>query len=79
MKQFNYDKYLKNNPLLKEGIQNTLLEPSTNKFEEYADYIYSKIDEGIISKQTRGAIMRTLQEMRNNAENIERLFKENPF
>ena len=69
--------YLKQ--VIKEEIQNILLESSTNKFEEYADYIYSKIDEGIVSKQTRGAIMRTLQEMRNNAENIERLFKENPF
>ena len=36
--------------IIKEEIQNILLESSTNKFEEYADYIYSKIDEGIVSK-----------------------------
>jgi hypothetical protein len=65
--------------LIKEEIQNSLKESTTNKFEEYAEYVYSKIDEGIVSKQTRGAIIRTLQEMRNEAENIERLFKENPF
>jgi len=59
--------------------KNSLKESTTNKFEEYADYVYSKIDEGIVSRLTRGAIMRTLQEMRNEAENIERLFKENPF
>jgi hypothetical protein len=56
-----------------------LKESTENKFEEYADYVYSKIDEGFVSKQTRGAIIRTLQEMRNEAENIEGLFKENPF
>ena len=62
--------------LIKEEIQNSLKESTTNKFEEYAEYVYSKIDEGIVSRQTRGAIIRTLQEMRNEAENIERLFKE---
>lgn len=65
--------------LIKEEIQNAILQSTTNKFEEYADYIYSKLDEGTVSKQTRGAIIRTLQEMRNEAENIEKLFKENPF
>lgn len=65
--------------IIKEEIQNALLESSSNKFEEYADYVYSKLDEGNVSKQTRGAIIRTLQEMRNNAENIDKLFKENPF
>ena len=55
----------------------TYLPPPT-KFEEYANYIYSKIDEDIVSKKTRGTIIRNLQDMRNQAENIELLFKENP-
>ena len=56
-----------------------LKESTENKFEEYANYVYSKLDEDTVNKKTRGAIIKTLQEMRENAENIERLFNENPF
>lgn len=65
--------------IIREEAKKILSKSTSDKFEEYADYVYSKIDEGIVSKQTRGTIIRTLQEMRNEAKNIERLFKENPF